>query len=240
MKPFMRTLLRIHSARRSAFTRTELLIILATLLLLALVVLPALANNRPRSQRVICANNLRQIGVAQQLWGNDHNDLLPVMVPVNQGGTRAHALAANTWLHFAWLSNELATPKIVFCPSDSGNPAQDFTGSPTGGYLHPNFANRATSYFTSYSGFLGDPQWTIINGDRNVTIQGSSSCSLLNAASRIDFGSSAVQWTTNLHTLSGNVQLRDGRVMMTSSAELRALLVPPDDNVSAKHIALPR
>ncbi len=223
-----------------AISRLELMFSLAAVFSLLVIVIPTLANSRPRSARVICANNLRQIGVAQQLWSNEHNDLPPVMVPVNQGGTRAHPLAANTWLHFAWLSNELATPKVVFCPNDSGNPAQDFTGDAAGGYLNPNFANRATSYFTSYSGFNSDPQWAIINGDRNVTVQGLSSCSLLNVASRIDFRSSSVQWTTNLHSLAGNVQLRDGRVLMTSSEELRALLAPPDDNSSGKHIALPR
>jgi competence protein ComGC len=135
-----------HTLGARAFTRAELLVILAVLSLLALIVLPALANTRPRSARVICANNLRQIGVGMQLWGNDHDDQPPWEVRLEQGGTYQHPLAPNTWLHFAWLSNELASPKLLLCPADSGKAAYDFTGDPLGGYLHPNFANRATSY----------------------------------------------------------------------------------------------
>ena len=150
-----------HSGFVRAFTRTEALAILAVLSLLMAIVLPALAHDRARSARIICANNLRQISAAQQLWGNDHNDFPPVMVPLNEGGTRVHPLAANAWLHFAWLSNELVTPKVIFCPSDTGKPAEEFTGSPTNGYLNPNFANRATSYFVAYSGINGDPQQAI-------------------------------------------------------------------------------
>src|SRR6266542_4479208 len=103
------------TAKLQAFTRVELLGVFAVLALLTLLVLPALANNHPRSQRVICANNLRQIGAGMQLWGNDHNDLFPQEVPVAEGGTRLHPLASNVWLHFAWISNELGSAKVFFC-----------------------------------------------------------------------------------------------------------------------------
>jgi len=148
--------------------------------------LPALANNRPRSDRVICANNLRQIGMGFQLWGNDHNDTLPQEVPVLEGGTMQHALAPNVWLHMAWLSNEVATPKIFLCPSDTGQPASDFTGNPAGGYLHSNFRNAATSYFLGYTGasIINDPDATIA-GDRNVSNAGVTGCSRFNTALRI-------------------------------------------------------
>ena len=239
-KPFPPSAIRDRQSEISAaFTRAELLITLAVLSLLVAIVLPALAHDRARSARIICANNLRQVSIAQQLWGNDHNDLPPVMVPVNQGGTRAHPLAANAWLHFSWLSNELATPKVIFCPSDTGKPAQEFTGSPTNGYLNPNFANRATSYFVAYSGINGDPQQAIIGGDRNVTIEGiGAGCSFLNVASRIDrIGG---QWTTNLHNLVGNAQARDGSVEMLSSEEMQSRLLRRFDDNSTKHIAIPR
>lgn len=222
----------------AAFTRAELLITLAVLSLLVAIVLPALAHDRARSARIICANNLRQISVAQQLWGNDHNDFPPVMVPLNEGGTRGHPLAANAWLHFAWLSNELVTPKVIFCPSDTGKPAEEFTGSPTNGYLNPNFANRATSYFVGYSGSNTDLPQGIIGGDRNVTIDGTSLCPNFNVPSRIDrLGG---QWTTNLHNLVGNAQARDGSVEMLSSEEMQARMLTQLDFFAQKHIAIPR
>jgi type II secretory pathway pseudopilin PulG len=239
---------RLRRARRSlptllAFTRVELLAVLAALTFLAAVVFPALANSRPRSARVICANNLRQIGTGFQLWGNDYNDTLPQEVPASQGGTTQHPLAPNVWLHLAWISNEVANPKIFLCPSDSGRPAFDFTGNPAGGYLHPNFRNAATSYFLGYTGFFtpnnGD---ATIAGDRNVSTAGVTSCSRFNTALNIPTPPPAgiAQWTPGLHGSGGNVLTYDGRVQELDNAGLRrALDLPGTDNAS-KHIITPR
>jgi hypothetical protein len=190
---------------RWAFTRAELLVIVAEVTLLALVVLPALANTRPRSARVICANNLRRIGMAMQLWGNDHGDRPPYEAELAEGGTRRHPLAANTWLHFAWLSNELASPQLLRCPSDSEAPARDFTGNPTGGYLHPNFANRATSYFLTYR--IAVPALRVQAGDRNVQFTGGvAGCSVFNTAWAITrpISGSLQYWTNSIHRNAGN------------------------------------
>ena len=231
-----------RSALEPAFTRAELLVILAVLALLALVVLPALANNRPRSARVICANNLRQIGMAMQLWGSDHGDLPPQMVMTNDGGTRRHSLAPNTWLHFAWISNELVHPQLVLCPSDNGQPARDFTGDPTGGYLHPNFRNRATSYFLGYGGVDFDDARQIIAGDRNITTDGAGGCSYFNAADNIGVPPrpGIGQWTNGLHTGVGNVLSRDGRAAQFSNSALRDALLTGFTDAASKHIILPR
>lgn len=225
----------------SAFTRAEAIALIAMLSLLLVIVLPALALDRARSERVICANNLRQISAAQQVWGNDHNDLPPVMVPVNEGGTRVHPLAANPWVHFAALSNELATAKILACPSDTGRIAEDFSFFSERGYLQANNRNAVTGYFVAYSASGSDPGWAVIGGDRNVTIDTSASCSFFNSAASIISRSAAGRWSTNLHNLNGNVMLRDGRVEMVSSTELRNLLDQQvGDFPSAKHVAIPR
>jgi len=204
-----------------AFTRVELVVVLAVLALLGLVVVPALANNRPRSERVTCANNLRQIGAAMQLWGNDHHDLFPQEVPVAEGGTRSHPLASNVWLHFAWISNQLGSAKVLFCPSDTGRPARDFTGDPTGGYLHPNFRNRATSYFLSHVGVDGITD--LLAGDRNVGSEGPQSCARFGTALRVSSQpvTPRFQWTNSLHIQTGNLLLFDGRVEQLSNRGLR-------------------
>ncbi len=226
--------------QNAAFTRTDVLVVASVVGLLVAIVLPALANDRTRSSRVICANNLRQISAAQQLWGNDHSDLPPVMVPVAQGGTRLHPLAANAWLHFAILSNELVSARVLFCPSDTGPLADDFTGVPGHGYLHANNRNNATSYFVGYSSAFSDPQSAIIGGDRNVGIDGSAACSLFGYASSIDVRFGSGRWSTNLHQLNGNVMIRDGSVEMLDSAGLLSRLASQADDVSVKHLAVPR
>ena len=220
-----------------AFTRLELAALLAALALVALLALPALAGTRIRSDRVLCANNLRQIAMALQQWGNDHGDRQPWEVRPPDGGTYQHALGANVWFHFAWMSNELATPKILFCPTDTGQPARDFTGDPTGGYLHPNFANRATSYFLSHS-FNGQPN-SMIAGDRNVTADTATSCSRFVSS----FGTASrpypygLRWTSALHNNAGNMLALDGRVEQFTTSQLqRSVSNPADDNGSLHYI----
>src|SRR6266550_2528509 len=101
-----------------AFSRLELLVVLATLLFLATAAFPLLANTRTRSEQVSCLGNLRQIGHAVHLWGNDHADRTPWFTPLAEGGTResggsGNPLRNNPYFQMGALSNELATPKML-------------------------------------------------------------------------------------------------------------------------------
>lgn len=67
---------RRHDCER-AFTLTELLVVLTTLGILAVVLLPALAGNQPGTSRAFqCLNNMRQLGLADSLYANDNHDKL--------------------------------------------------------------------------------------------------------------------------------------------------------------------
>ena len=60
-----------------AFTLTELLVVLATLGILAVLLLPALASTQPRNAKVFqCLNNMRQMAVAWTLYSEDNHDRL--------------------------------------------------------------------------------------------------------------------------------------------------------------------
>ena len=214
---------------QAAFTRIELVAVLLVLTLCAVVMLPALASSRPRSQRVICANNLRQIGNAFHVWGNDYGDIPPYAVSVADGGTKVHPLAVNPWLHFSWVSNELASPRVLLCPSDSGRSAETWSGSPTDGYLHPTFANNATSYFLSHAHGTGKGVWpeTFLLGDRNVGGSRRSSGDVFFGQS-LDLNDLRVGWWTNgLHGPMGNIFRNDGAVLQLSDPEFRAATAFP-------------
>jgi hypothetical protein len=239
----MKTLQTNRGMQPHGFTQTDLLDLLTVLALLALVVLPALANTRPRSARVICANNLRQIGMAMHFWGNEHSDRPPWEVPPVEGGTRQHALAPNAWDHFAWISNELASPRLLFCPSDIGQSARDFTGDPAGGYLHPNFANRATSYFLAHTGASSEWNTHVQSGDRNISGQGLiGGCPRFTSvwSSSLPARSSTFYWTAAMHGDSGNALNFDGAVAQMTSEGLRQKFNERITDAGSIHVVLPR
>lgn len=58
------------------FTLTELAFVIATIILLAALVLPALAATKHQDNSAMCMSNLRQIGVGMMIYAADNNDRL--------------------------------------------------------------------------------------------------------------------------------------------------------------------
>ncbi len=72
---------------RSAFTLTELLLVIAIIAILAALLLPVLNLSRLSAQSVKCMSNLRQLGVAAELYWDDNggNCFRYVFAPTNYG-----------------------------------------------------------------------------------------------------------------------------------------------------------
>jgi len=75
---------------KKAFTLIELLVVIVIIGLLAGLLLPVAGRAREAARRAICANNLRQHGIAWYLYLDDHNDCFYRAqangVPPNMGG----------------------------------------------------------------------------------------------------------------------------------------------------------
>ena len=58
--------------RRMGFTLVELMVVIAIVALLVAMLLPVLSNAKEAARRVVCSSNLRQWGIAQELYAGDN------------------------------------------------------------------------------------------------------------------------------------------------------------------------
>lgn len=234
----------------SAFTLVELLVVIAVLAVIVALQLPVLANTQAKVQRVNCSGNLKQVGIAFRTWAANNNGRMPMQVPrASRGAMEAVGFASTAswttgnvqpfnqvgvWWMFMVMSNELSTPKILYCPSDIA-PSHNASGA-----IHVQatvFGMKTTlvegfqndynvSYFVGVDATELRPDM-LLAGDHNLGTgvnQTTKTPQFTSAGTNSVWTANAIGWQDNNHGKQGNVAFADGSVQNLTTDQFRTAL----------------
>ena len=118
---------------RRAFTLIELLVVITIIAILAAILFPVFAQAKEAAKKTSCASNLRSIGLAMTLYGNDYDDYFPNTNVVGLWTGKRFRVPIMPYLGVA-LKETLpgsytmtSISGLLYCPSDPSKASFDYT-----------------------------------------------------------------------------------------------------------------
>ena len=204
------------SAKRkiSGLTLIELLVIIAVIVVLAAMLLPALADRGSRHPTmVVCMNNQKQIALGFIMWKSDHGDKFPWQVSTTNNGTMESSDWGYAAPNFNVVADYIKNPRVFVCPTDELK-----TVVTNAVQLH----NQNISYFVGLNSVTNDAV-SILTGDRHLQANDKP----VKPGLFVYSTNAVLNWTRELHgkaqnRLIGGLSFADGHVQFTRIAELNS------------------
>lgn len=131
--------------QRRGFTLVELLVVIGVIAVLVSLLLPTMGRVREHARSLQCLSNLRQVGMALQLYGNDNKQLIPQPTWYVTGASmqRWHAALQGKYGGRAYLQTIAggADNPVMYCPKN-GRMFQGNSYSRPGTYAMVNVSPR--------------------------------------------------------------------------------------------------
>ena len=143
------------------------------------------------------------------------SDKFPTEVSVTNGGAMEAASNGDVFFVFQVMSNELNTPKILFCPTDNKQIRAACVSND--GWL--TLSNTNLSYFIGLDASDVLPN-SFLSGDDNFLIGGAEA----KPGIQTILTNTPIAWSETRHEKQGNIALADGSVQGFSSLALKAAL----------------
>lgn len=168
------------------------------------------------------------------MWSDDNDSAFPWRTDPANGGTKT---VPEAWRHFAIMANEISTPKVLVCASDTGKTkASDFGAGPTG---LATLGNGAVSYAPGTESDEGRPGMHITS-DRNAQGNFPADCGVVALTGVITtLPPGIATWDSTIHKNAGNMALSDGSAQQLSQSGLKTHLSNAGDPNNSNCILKP-